>query len=1013
MVYSEQAQLLAEQINKRREKNIDGFEFVPYEWLVELLTPEKVLRIISEGNIEAYEQRPIAEAISDGGLRIFATLILVGKPDNIYRFKQLDPGFQKESLDGKLPMKASELDSILDLPQERGTFIETQFLFIVPIFPQGIPHRIFEDRIRVPFLGLHETKKRRKKPPSGHFGFVSKEKLPPRAYGSSDDCGMTLVRKMLKTKGGNAYESELRCLRLLNAVRHTSILDLSGSYTQHHTHNFLFPEATGGDLYDLLRQKDRPSQFREDEAIYLAICGLASALEQLHYYTNDDLKVELLGCHHDLKPRNILVHNDRFILADFGLAQMAESMIDLQQVAEDRDLYFDAPERVDYTAPIPVRQQIGPTSDIWSLGAILAVLFAYMKGGPGEVERFKEKRRFLHMPEKGKPGFFLKSFHKCGEPHEGVEEWLSDEGRGRTSAEKELIVLIKDMLSIDPARRPDIKVVLLRLRCITLMKMAEPVESQLKPLPEPDGRAEPLEYEVERQVFLEWLQRISDASNTSGRQFLHTDEMFAHVHTTVHAVRDEFRLLAEASRHDSPLFARLRRFNGQLLMCLDEHSRRSVRTVAELKVMPRARQVIKSRSPDALANAVSRPDTREARPDENVKLLLSAENVSRLIESSEGAVPKLHPSKVTRLTKRAQEEDEGEEYRDIETGHSDDSEKLHTFQLGTLDEDGTDVPVVVEELEIGPDFNDVSRSKTLFQSLEHVLGLPPEVAARFRALSCAGIYHDEKRRTIGLVYRYPKTSVPEPVTRPRVSDLAEILSDYPHPSDSERMIIISLDDRLRLAYSLATAVFEFHKMNWFHKNISSYNILFFNKRTAAYAINDADNEDCVNGRSDDGINGTIRKVNLDMPSLIGFSHSRPGNADYSNKMHSAEEALFAYRHPDYAGADAANLASASGYLAEYDYYGLGLVLLEIGLWYPLCKMVEVMDTERSKIRTELRQEWVPHLVPTVGEAYAKAVDDCLSGRLSRFGKAPEKESVDEAFERSILGPLSRLAVQYQ
>ncbi|KAI0968147.1 hypothetical protein F4678DRAFT_203827 [Xylaria arbuscula] len=1012
MASSKQMQLFTKQINDRRRKNIDGLEFVPYEWLLELLTPETVLRILSETSIEAYEQPSIAEAISNGGLRMFATLILVGRPDSIYKFKRLDPGFQNESLDGKLPMKASDLDGILDVPQERDAFIEAQFLFVVPVFPQGIPHRIFEDQIRVPFLNAIKTEKTKKKPPSGHFGLVSREKLPPHEYGLTDNQGMTLVRKMLKTKGGNAYESELRCLRLLNVVRHKSILDLSGSYTQHHTHNFLFPEATGGDLHDLLRRKDRPSQFREDEAIYLAVCGLASALEQLHYYTNDDLQVELLGCHHDLKPRNILVHEDRFILADFGLARLTESMLDLQQLADDRDLYFDAPERLDYSVPIPVRQEIGPASDIWSLGAILAVLFAYMKGGPTEVEQFKEKRQFLHMPKKDEPGVFLKSFHKCGEPHEGVEAWLSNEGGGRTSAEKELVALIKDMLSIDPERRPDIRAVLLRLRCITLMKMAEPVENHLKPSSETSERTEPLEYAVERQVFLEWLRRIGENAKTSKRQFLHTDEMFAHVYTTVHAIRDEFQLLAEASRHDSPLFARLRRFNGQLLMSLDEDSRRSVRTVAELKVMPRARHVTQSRPSVALAKT-AKPDSREARPDENVRLLLSAENVNRLIETPEGVVPKLDPASVTRLKRKALYDDEEGDNQNNETEHSDDPGKVHTFQLGTLDEDGSNTPVVIEELEIGPDFNSASRSKTLFQSLEHVLGQPPQVAARFRALSCAGIYHDERRRTIGLVYRYPKTAASERRTHPRVSHLAEILSEHPDPIDFEKMVIISLDDRLRLAYSLASAVFEFHKMNWLHKNISSYNVLFFNEGIESYAINDEDstNINADNDNADDDIDGTVHKVNLDHPSLIGFSHSRPGNADYSNKMHSAEEALFAYRHPDYAGADAANLASASGYLAEYDYYGLGLVLLEIGLWHPLWEMVQVSTTERSRMRTELRRRWVPLLVPSVGEAYAKAVDDCLSGKLSRSGAAPGKESVDEAFEGLVLRPLGRLAAK--
>ncbi|KAI1827043.1 hypothetical protein F4861DRAFT_466749 [Xylaria intraflava] len=1016
MVYSEQVRLLTEQINKRRKKNINGLEFVPYEWLSQLLTPENISLVISEGNIEVYEQRSIAEAVRQGGLRIFATLLLIGKPDSIYKFKQSDLGFQRENLDVKLPMILPDLDGILDLPQERDAFIETQFLFAVPVFPQGIPHRIFEDRIRVPFLSPQETGKARKKPPNGHFGFVSRERLPAHEYDLSDDHGTTFIRKRLKTSGSNAYKSELRCLRLLNAVRHTSILELSGSYTQYHTHNFIFPEATGGNLHDLLRQKGRPQQFREDEAIYLAVCGLASALEQLHYYTNDDLKIELLGCHHDLKPRNILVHGDQFILADFGLAQMAKSMVDLQQLSEDRDLYFDAPERVDYTAPTPVRQEIGPASDIWSLGAILAVLFAYMKGGPKDVERFKEKRQFLHMPEQGQPGFFLKSFHKCGKPHEGVEEWLSNEGKGRTSAEERLVVLIRDMLSIDPAKRPDIRVVLFRLRCITLMKMAEPVESQLKPTPDSSGHTEPLEYAVERQVFLEWLQKIGDSEKPLVRGFLHTDEMFAHVYGTVQAIRDEFRLLAEASRHDYPLFARLRRFNGQLVMCLDEHSRQSVRTIAELKVMPRARQVAKSRSSEALPEGI-RPETQEARPDEDVRLLLSAENVSQLMENSGGAVPKLDPSSITRLSKRVKKEQDNEEDQDTEGKYPDDPGSIRTFLLGILDEDGSSIPVVIEELEIGPDFNSASRSKKLFQSLGHVLGLASGVAARFRALSCAGIYHDEKRRTIGLVYRYPETSAAESTACSSVSDLAEIINEHPDPINFIDRIIISLDDRLQLAYSLATAVFEFHKMNWFHKNISSYNVLFFNQTTAAYAINDKDgtnvddSNDHANGRRNDTFEGTVHKVNLDLPFLIGFSHSRPGNADYSNKMHSAEEALFAYRHPDYSGADAANPASASGYLAEYDYYGLGLVLLEIGLWHPLWRMVEVSKTERSKMRAELRRDWVPFLVPSVGEAYAKAVDDCLSGRLSRFGDTPEKESVDEAFERLVLGPLNRIVVK--
>ncbi|RYP42723.1 hypothetical protein DL768_010279 [Monosporascus sp. mg162] len=591
---SEQVRLLAKQIDGRRKENIDGFDFVPYEWLLDLLTVEKILQVLHEGTIEKYEHQSIAEAVRESGLRTFATLVLIGEPDLIYKFKQVDTGFQRGSPDSRLPMKTLDLDGVIDVLPTKAAFLKLQFLFVIPTFPQGIPHRIYEDGIRLPFLKPPENPNTQKKrTPGGHFGFVSMEKLPPPAYGLSDELGMTLVRKMLKTKGDGAYQGELRCLRLLNAVRHSSILELSGSYTRCQAHNFLFPEATDGDLHDLLQKKNRPPQFRDDEAIYLAICGLASALEQLHYYSNDDLKVELLGCHHDLKPRNVLVHGERFILADFGLTRLTDSIEDLHQMAEDRDLYFDAPERMDYTAPVPIRRKIGPSSDIWSLGAIIAVIHAYMKGGPGEVEKFRDQRSFIYKPEKGKPGIFLKSFHNRGKPNQGVENWLSTEGRGRTAAEEELVSLIRDMLSIEPTERPDIRVVLLRLRCITLMKIAKPITEFLDQKPDRNEHSEPLEYAVERQVFLEWLQRVAEASKAPGLHFIHTDEMFSQVKNTVYAIRDEFRLLAEASRDDSPLFARLRRLNGQLLACLDEQTQRSIRTVAEFKVMPRAREIAK------------------------------------------------------------------------------------------------------------------------------------------------------------------------------------------------------------------------------------------------------------------------------------------------------------------------------------------------------------------------------------------------------------------------------------
>lgn len=118
----------------------------------------------------------------------------------------------------------------------------------------------------------------------------------------------------------------------------------------------------------------------------------------------------------------------------------------------------------------------------------------------------------------------------------------------------------------------------------------------------------------------------------------------------------------------------------------------------------------------------------------------------------------------------------------------------------------------------------------------------------------------------------------------------------------------SLEQRFQLAQALASSILKFHTVSWLQKSISSFNVAFFH----------FSNESWLNG--------------ITSPFFLGFKYSRFNDPEEFTEGPEEDAHHQKYQHPSYVRTGDNKTPT---YCAEYDYYSLGLVLLEIGMWRSL------------------------------------------------------------------------------
>ncbi len=316
------------------------------------------------------------------------------------------------------------------------------------------------------------------------------------------------------------------------------------------------------------------------------------------------------------------------------------------------------------------------------------------------------------------------------------------------------------------------------------------------------------------------------------------------------------------------------------------------------------------------------------------------------------------------------------EHGDVKLNESVEHHSLASLETST----GNHRRVLVEWLKYDAKSSKKDFGEKLFSRIESITEVLSSVdLSRLPAvLQSCGFFHDTAQPAFGQVYNVPhwygfeKTAI----------SLREILQHQRtkyHPA---------LQDRFKLAHALASAILVFHKIGWLHRALNAFNIVFFPPDRSLPSE-------------------TIRD-----PCIVGFMHSRPNEKNPFTQGPQDGKEFRDYQHPDYL--QDANVL----YRPEFDYYSLGMLLLEIGVWDSLSNIVASKSFQGLSNRAFLQrlvERRMPQLQQAMGAMYTEATRACLESNFLR----PESTSPDvsdsspalyDAFKRLVVDRIGECKV---
>lgn len=263
-----------------------------------------------------------------------------------------------------------------------------------------------------------------------------------------------------------------------NIVQSWGCLQIESSYS-------LFMPVAICDLhtYMMVQHRNAPQELKNKADIIYSAAGLASGLQYLHGGMQTEELEELVCYHMDLNPSNVLIfyENNRNVwkLSDFGMARVKTRSGQLSSYRENdfNSLFVRRKKLQDPSLPSTLNRRgegtwLPPESiaavpimktgaDVWALGCVLSVVFAYLGGGASGVDDYADARQNHHRAD-GSDRFFLRAAHfKSSKVHPEIKsrhEKLISEAAHRHIEERRacshmLNFLQESVLKVDQGQR--------------------------------------------------------------------------------------------------------------------------------------------------------------------------------------------------------------------------------------------------------------------------------------------------------------------------------------------------------------------------------------------------------------------------------------------------------------------------------------------------------------------------------------------------------------------------------